>query len=197
MRTACAEARRWASPLSIAVNVSTVQLHNPHFAQIVAEVLAETGFPPTRLEIEITESALIQDIGRALAALRQVKALGVRIAMDDFGTGYSSLANLRAFPFDKIKVDQSFIKSVDNNGQSAAIVRAVLGLGNGLNLPVVAEGVERQEELDFLRNEICTEAQGFFLGRPQGIEAFESLTSGRQRRIQPAGKDIPAIRAIA
>jgi diguanylate cyclase (GGDEF)-like protein/PAS domain S-box-containing protein len=190
MRNACAEACRWSNPLSIAINVSTVQLHNPHFAHMVTEILVQTGLSPKRLEIEITESALIQDIGRALTTLRQVKALGVRIAMDDFGTGYSSLANLRAFPFDKIKVDQSFIKSVDNNGQSAAIVRAVLGLGNGLNLPVVAEGVERQEELDFLKGEICTEAQGFFLGRPQGIEYFSDLTSGRTTHM-------PARQAVA
>ena len=105
--------------------------------------------------------------------------------MDDFGTGYSSLSNLRAFPFDKIKVDQSFIRSVDSNEQSAAIVRAVLGLGSGLNLPVVAEGVERIEELDFLKGEICQSAQGYLLSRPYDISAFSDITSGRSVRLEP------------
>ena len=154
LRTACTEAASWTNPLSIAVNVSAVQIHNAHLHQMLVEVLVETGLSPGRLELEITETALIRDMTRALVSLRQIKALGVRIAMDDFGTGYSSLSNLRAFPFDKIKVDQSFIKSVDSNEQSAAIVRAVLGLGRGLNLPVLAEGVERQEELEFLKGEI-------------------------------------------
>lgn len=183
LRAAAEEAARWTAPLGIAVNVSPVQLHAPNFVQTVETVLRETGLPPARLEIEITETALVRDMARALSALQQVRALGVQVAMDDFGTGYSSLANLSAFPFSKIKVDQSFIRSVDRNGQSAAIVRAVLGLGSGLNIPVVAEGVERQEELDFLRNEICQTAQGYLLSRPQQIEAFHLLTTGATRRI--------------
>lgn len=108
--------------------------------------------------------------------LRQLKAFGVRIAMDDFGTGYSSLSNLRAFPFDKIKIDGSFIKTIDANEQAAAIVRAVLGLGRGLRLPVLAEGVETHEELSFLSTELCDEAQGFFVGKPADIDSFRSLT---------------------
>jgi EAL domain-containing protein (putative c-di-GMP-specific phosphodiesterase class I) len=134
--------------------------------------------PPARLEIEITETALIHDLKRALATLRQLKTLGVRIAMDDFGTGYSSLSNLRAFPFDKIKIDGSFIKSIDVNGQAATIVRAVLGLGRGLSLPVLAEGVETPGELDFLSNELCDEVQGYLLGRPASIEEFRQITNG-------------------
>lgn len=186
LRTACAEAARWKSPLSIAVNVSAVQVHSPAFAQTVHEVLIQTGLSPTRLEVEITETALIRDMVRAVTTLRQVRALGVRIAMDDFGTGYSSLANLRAFPFSKIKVDQSFIRSVDNNDQSAAIVRAVLGLGSGLNVPVVAEGVERPEELEFLRGEVCQTAQGYLLSRPEDIRMFAAVTEGRARVLEPA-----------
>ena len=146
-----ARPRRWTQPLTIAVNVSAVQIHNANFAQLVHEILFETGLAAARLELEITETALVRDLNRALATLRQVKALGVRIAMDDFGTGYSSLSNLRAFPFDKIKIDGSFIKSVNINEQAATIVRAVLGLGRGLGLPVLAEGVETPAELDFLR----------------------------------------------
>jgi diguanylate cyclase (GGDEF)-like protein len=185
LRTACAEATRWAAPLGIAVNVSAVQLHSPAFAQTVLEVLLQTGLKPERLEIEITETALVRDITRAVATLRQVRGLGVHIAMDDFGTGYSSLANLRAFPFSRIKVDQSFIRSVDSNGQSAAIVRAVLGLGSGLNVPVVAEGVERPEELEFLRGETCQSAQGYLLSRPQDIGVFAEVTSGHSKVLPP------------
>ncbi|TMJ63277.1 MAG: EAL domain-containing protein [Alphaproteobacteria bacterium] len=134
------------------------------------------ALPPRRLELEITETALVRDFTRALAMLRQVKAIGVRIAMDDFGTGYSSLSNLRAFPFDKIKIDGSFIKSVDSNSQAATIVRAVLGLGRGLGLPVLAEGVETEAELRFLQNESCDEVQGYLLGRPGAIGSFRNLT---------------------
>ena len=176
LREACREASTWENRLRIAVNVSAVQLYEPDFAREVHAVLLETGLSPHRLEIEITETALVRDLNRALAALRQVKALGVCIAMDDFGTGYSSLSNLRAFPFDKIKIDGSFIRSVNSNDQAAAIVRAVLGLGRGLRLPVLAEGVETEAELEFLRNEACDEVQGYLLGRPAPIEVFRSMT---------------------
>jgi diguanylate cyclase len=121
---------------------------------------------------------LIEDPNRALNTLRQVKALGVRIAMDDFGTGHSSLSNLRAFPFDKIKIDRSFVKSVNCNEQAATIVRAVLGLGRGLGMPVLAEGVETAAELEFLDQESCSEAQGYFLSRPQPIASFRQATHG-------------------
>src|SRR5262249_37655484 len=120
--------------------------------------------------------ALIRDLNRALSTLRRIKMLGVRIAMDDFGTGYSSLSNLRSFPFDKIKIDKSFIKSVNVNDQAAAIVRSVLGLGRALALPVLAEGVENSAEYAFLESELCKEVQGYYLGRPTGIEAFRQWT---------------------
>ena len=161
-----------------AAHAPAMQLHNPKFAELVHEVLWHTGLAPQRLELEITETALIRDLNRALATLRQLKALGVRIAMDDFGTGYSSLSNLRAFPFDKIKIDGSFIKSVDVNAQAATIVRAVLGLGRGLGLPVLAEGVETEGELTFLNEEFCNEAQGYLLGRPEPIQSFRTVTHG-------------------
>lgn len=176
LKRACQDAAAWTKPLAVAVNVSGIQLHNPNFVQELHEVLMETGFPPRRLEIEITETALVRDFNRALAILRRVKALGVRIAMDDFGTGYSSLSNLRAFPFDKIKIDGSFVKSVDTSEQAATIVRAVLGIGRGFGLPVLAEGVETDRELHFLKQELCAEAQGYLLGRPAGIETFRELT---------------------
>ena len=176
LREACRQAASWQKPLSIAVNVSGVQILSPHFVPLVHEILVETGLRPDRLEIEITETALIRDPNRARLTLRQLKALGIRIAMDDFGTGYSSLSNLRSFPFDKIKIDGSFIRSVHSNAQTAAIVRSVLGLGRGLGLPVLAEGVESEEELRFLAGENCHEAQGYFIGRPGPIERFVSYT---------------------
>jgi EAL domain-containing protein (putative c-di-GMP-specific phosphodiesterase class I) len=132
------------------------------------------------LEIEITESVLIGDFSRALSIMRQLKALGVRIAMDHFGTGYSSLAYLQAFPFDKIKIDQSFISNVVGNPQSAAIVRAVIGLARGLDLPVIAEGVETSAQLSFLSRESCDEVQGYYIGRPSAIDQYDELV-GRVR----------------
>jgi diguanylate cyclase (GGDEF)-like protein/PAS domain S-box-containing protein len=189
LRTACHEAASWTHPLSIAVNVSAVQLHNANFARLLHEILLHTGLTPRRLELEITETALIRDLNRALSTLRQIKGLGVRIAMDDFGTGYSSLSNLRAFPFDKIKIDGSFIKTVNTNEQAATIVRAVLGLGKGLGLPVLAEGVETSDELKFLLDEACDEAQGYYLGKPAKIEEFRLLTHG-----EAAPVDVPLTR---
>jgi len=178
LRTACQEAAGWTRPIAVAVNVSAIQLHNADFPQCVHAILLQTGLAPHRLELEITETALIRDFNRALATLRQLKALGVRIAMDDFGTGYSSLSNLRAFPFDKIKIDGSFIKAVDRNDAAATIVRAVLGLGRGLGLPVLAEGVETANELTFLSAEICDEVQGYLIGRPTEIDNLRYHTHG-------------------
>jgi diguanylate cyclase (GGDEF)-like protein/PAS domain S-box-containing protein len=179
LRTACAEAAAWSRPLTVAVNVSAVQLHNANFTHLVHDILVATGMSPHRLELEITETALVSDLNRALGTLRMLKGLGIRIAMDDFGTGYSSLSNLRAFPFDKIKIDGSFIHSVDSNEQAAAIVRAVLGLGQGLGLPVLAEGVETASELQFLSREAaCQEVQGYLIGRPCDIEQLRHYTHG-------------------
>ncbi len=177
LRETCREAVSWDKPLRIAVNVSAVQLHAPGFAELVHEILFTTGLSPARLELEITETALVRDLPRALATLRRIKALGVRIAMDDFGTGYSSLSNLRAFPFDKIKIDASFTRAVDSSEQAATIVRTVLGLGRGLGLPVLAEGVETSAELAFLDAEACQEAQGYLIGRPGPIGGFLHLTA--------------------
>src|SRR4030088_2459991 len=135
----CREAASWPQPLQIAVNLSPVQFRHGDLPGMVHAVLLETGLAAHRIELEITEGVLIGDFSRALSILRRLKSLGVRIAMDDFGTGYSSLSNLQAFPFDKIKIDQSFIANVEKNEQSATIVRAVIGLGRGVSLPVVAE----------------------------------------------------------
>jgi len=195
LRTACREAATWTRPLTVAVNVSAVQLYNADFVKELHQILLETGLPPSRLEIEITETALVRDFNRALTTLRLIKALGIRIAMDDFGTGYSSLSNLRAFPFDKIKIDGSFIKSVNSNGQAATIVRAVLGLGRGLGLPVLAEGVETSAELQFLQEELCDEVQGYLLGRPDAIGSFRNLTHGDV--VSYASDDLPLRPALS
>lgn len=195
MRRACMEAASWNRPLLIAVNVSAVQLHASNFVEFVQDILLETGLDAERLEIEITETAMIRNMSRAIANLRQIKALGVKVAMDDFGTGYSSLSNLRAFPFDRIKVDQSFIRAVHTNDQSAAIVRAVLGLGKGLNLPILAEGVEKPEELEFLRNEICDSAQGYWFGKPQPIAAYEDIVRGNSATLIPFDAKIRRVSA--
>jgi EAL domain-containing protein (putative c-di-GMP-specific phosphodiesterase class I) len=196
LRTACEQAAGWTRPLTVAINVSPIQLYNTSFVQNLHSILLETGLSPRRLELEITETALVRDFDLALATLRRVKALGVRIAMDDFGTGYSSLSNLRAFPFDKIKIDRSFIKSVDTNNQAATIVRAVLGIGRGLGLPVLAEGVETSDELQFLQQELCDEIQGYLLGRPNMIEAFRGITHDepvtREEEAEPAPQALTA-----
>jgi len=169
LREACREAAGWESNHKIAVNLSPVQLANGDIVSLVQDVLAETGLNPNRLELEITESTIIDDKERALLTLRQIKELGVTIAIDDFGTGYSSLETLRSFPFDKIKLDKSFMWEVEGSPQAKAIVRAILALGQSLSVPVLAEGVETQTQLDILQAEGCDEAQGYLLGRPAPI----------------------------
>jgi len=167
LREACRRAVCWQAPHKIAVNLSPVQLAQKELPRLVHAILVETGLSPARLELEITETAIVADKARALHVLRQIRALGVTIALDDFGTGYSSLDTLRSFPFDKIKLDRLFMKEVETNPQSRAIVRAVLALGKSLDVPILAEGVETEDQLDLLRREGCDEAQGYLLGRPQ------------------------------
>jgi diguanylate cyclase (GGDEF)-like protein len=178
LRQACREAASWACPLQIGVNLSPVQFRHGDLAGMVHTILLETGLAPGRLELEITEGVLIGDPSRALSILRRLKLLGVKISMDDFGTGYASLSSLQSFPFDKIKIDRSFISGVEANGQSAAIVRAVIGLGKALKIPVIAEGVETEGERAFLLREGCQEIQGYLIGRPVPISTYADLTSG-------------------
>jgi diguanylate cyclase (GGDEF)-like protein/PAS domain S-box-containing protein len=182
MREACRQAAGWPNPLQIAINLSPVQFRHGDLPGLVHGVLLETGLSPSRLELEVTEGVLIDDFSRAVSILRRLKALGVRIAMDDFGTGYSSLSYLQSFPFDKIKIDQAFISNLERNPQSATIIRAVIGLARGLELPVVAEGVETQEQLAFLSKEACDEIQGFLVGQPLPIEQYAHLTGKKPTR---------------
>ncbi|ATC23108.1 GGDEF and EAL domain-containing protein [Caulobacter vibrioides] len=189
LRRACADAAAWEKPLRIAVNLSPIQLHNPALPTLVHEVLITTGLSPSRLELEITESALFKDYQRALDNLRRLKALGVRIAMDDFGTGFSSLSTLQSFPFDKIKIDKSFVENIHRHDRATAIVRAVLGLGRSLEIPVVAEGVETEEQILFLRGEDCAELQGYAIGRPAPVDALTMwTTAGDPGAIAPKSK---------
>ena len=177
LRQACAEAVQWRNPLRIAVNVAPKQLANASLPQRVREILAETGLAPERLELEITESGIIADQQHALSIIRQLKALGVKIAMDDYGTGYSSLSTLQLFPFDKIKIDRGFIDSVVESRQSAAIVRSTLILAQSLDIPVLAEGVENAEHLRFLQDEGCEQVQGYFYGRPAPLSELQDVVN--------------------
>jgi EAL domain-containing protein (putative c-di-GMP-specific phosphodiesterase class I) len=165
LRTACKEAASWTNGLSVAVNLSSVQFRAGDLPSLIASVLKETGLEPKRLELEITESVLIENKDAVMQMLNAVRALGVRVALDDFGTGYSSLSYLSSFPFDKIKIDRSFIRDVSDRPDSAAIVRAILTLAGTLKMSTTAEGVERTEELDWLREHGCNQAQGFLFSR--------------------------------
>ena len=176
LRAACREAASWPNPLSIAVNLSPVDFRRGDIPAMILSILLETGLHPQRLEVEITEGVLFEDFDRAISILRKIKNLGVRIAMDDFGTGYSSLSYLQSFPFDKIKIDQTFIAKIGNNFQAAAIIRAILGLGRALALPVIAEGVETEQQLAFLAKERC-EIQGYLIGRPMPIHHYQHLVT--------------------
>jgi len=179
LREACREAASWPQPLTIAVNISPIQFRHGELPRLVHSILLETGLAPARLELEITESVMINDFSRAVSILRRLKSLGVRIAMDDFGTGYSSLSYLQSFSFDKIKIDRTFVCDLEHNRHSMAIVRAVISLGRSLDLPVLAEGVETNAQHAFLVQEACDEVQGYLTGRPLPIADYAKLV-GRQ-----------------
>jgi diguanylate cyclase len=174
LRRACADAMSWPHEAKVAVNVSALQLSQVDLPHLFHQIMLESGLPARRLEIELTESAIMADRERALYVLRQIKGLGIGVALDDFGTGYSSLETLRAFPFDKIKLDRFFIAELEGSPQATAIVRAVLALGKSLSIPILAEGVETPEQLEVLLREGCDEVQGFLLGYPGPMAASPS-----------------------
>jgi len=175
LRKACMEAARWPEEIGVAVNFSAVQFQSRPLAPQIASALEESGLRPDRFEVEITESILIKDKDATLATLRALKALGVRIAMDDFGTGYSSLSYLQTFPFDKVKIDRSFTCNLDQSRKSNAIVKAVVSLCDGLDMAVLAEGVETEAQLEALRREGCSQAQGFLFSRPVAAQELPDL----------------------
>jgi EAL domain-containing protein (putative c-di-GMP-specific phosphodiesterase class I) len=175
LREACAQAAAWPKPLQIAVNLSPLQFRRGDLVGLVRSTLADTGLAANRLELEITESVLIDDFERASEILGELKSLGVRIALDDFGTGFSSLSYLQSFPFDKIKIDRSFVSNLPSNERSASIVRSIIALGHGFKVPILAEGVETEEQFAFLAAEACDEAQGYLLGRPAALQDYADL----------------------
>ena len=170
LRRACTDAAAWPVDVKVAVNLSPLQFKTGTLFQAVRDALDDSGLPPTRLELEITETLLLDKSDYVLATLHALRALGVRISMDDFGTGYSSLSYLRSFPFDKIKIDRSFVHDIGENADSRAIVRAIVSLGSSLGITITAEGVETENDLAYLRAEGCTEGQGFLFSKakPQG-----------------------------
>ena len=179
LRQACAEAKKWPSHIKIAVNVSPAQFKSRNFVQTVIHALAAGGLPAQRLELEVTESLVLEDSNGAFTTLGQLHDLGVRISLDDFGTGYSSLTNLRKFPFDKIKIDRSFVMDLAlANGDALAIVRAVASLGTSLGMATTAEGVETREQLDHVRAEGCTEMQGYYISPPRPAHEIARLIRG-------------------
>jgi len=166
LRTACREAARWPAPYKIAVNVAPDQLSDHRLPEIVFDALSSSGLPASRLELEMTESGVVADPAYTLSIISRLKAVGVSLAMDDYGTGSSSLSTLQNFPFDKIKIDKSFVTSVETNPQSAAIIKSTVILGKSLKIPILAEGVETECALKYLRRLGCTEVQGFLFGKP-------------------------------
>jgi EAL domain-containing protein (putative c-di-GMP-specific phosphodiesterase class I) len=179
IREACLAAARWPEHLNVAVNISAVQFRGSSLMTVIVNALATSGLHPTRLEIEITESVLLQDREATLAVLHRLRSLGIRIAMDDFGTGYSSLTYLQSFPFDKIKIDRSFVKDITENAGSLYIVRAVAALANGMGMAATAEGVETSEQLDKIAAIGCTEMQGYLFSKPLPMAEIERLFLSR------------------
>lgn len=190
LREACREAASWSNPIHVAVNLSPVQFRRGDLPALVHSILLETNLAPARLELEITESIMLDDFSRVSSILRRLKSLGVKIALDDFGTGYSSLSYLHAFPFDKIKVDKSFVWMLQKNPRSAAIIRAVIGLGRGLSMQVIAEGVETFDQLRFLSDEGCDAVQGYLIGRPCPIAKYAKVVgrAGARGKTRGTGK---------
>jgi EAL domain-containing protein (putative c-di-GMP-specific phosphodiesterase class I) len=186
LRQALAEAAKWPRQIRVAVNLSPVQFNSRSLAQTVMSALAASGVEASRLELEITESLLLQDRDATLATLHQLRDLGVRIALDDFGTGFSSLNYLRAFPFDKLKIDQCFIAGLaEANEESLAIVRAVARLGTSLGIATTAEGIETQVQMDIARREGFTEVQGYWLGMPERADVIAETYDLYRRTTRP------------
>ncbi|MEK6638989.1 MAG: EAL domain-containing protein [Pseudomonadota bacterium] len=200
MRQALEEAKTWDQSLVISVNISPSQLKDPWLAQKIVKLLVETGFPANRLEIEITETSLFENLALAQSIVGSLKNQGIRLALDDFGTGYSSLAHLRALPFDRIKIDKSFVTSILENAESAAIVNAITRLGDSLGLPVTAEGIEDAQIEERLRQLGCHKGQGWHFGKPASIAQTRTLLAERNLlpsyRTQATGKDPSVIELL-
>lgn len=180
LRSACREAGRWRQPLKISVNLSPAQIAQTDITDMIASALVDAKLSPRRLDLEVTEGLLVGDPDGTLTALRRVKELGVGVAMDDFGTGYSSLAYFRAFPFDEVKIDRSFIRDVTTSREALAIIRAVIGLGKGLGMSIIAEGVETEAQMQLLLTEGCDKIQGYLVGTPASIGSYKRSVFARR-----------------
>ncbi len=192
LQQACKDAVKWSSGERIAVNLSPAQFKNDRVVKVVGDALKDSGLEPHRLELEITESLLFNDPQHALASLTALKSMGVRIAMDDFGTGYSSLAHLWRFPFDKIKIDRTFIKNMDDNPKIKKIISSILDLGRALNISITAEGIEHSSQETFLRDRSCEYVQGFLYGRPKPNAELDV----EEIQAQPTPADAPTVRVL-
>ncbi|WP_411292029.1 putative bifunctional diguanylate cyclase/phosphodiesterase [Sphingorhabdus sp.] len=191
VRKALLEAKNWDPKLTMSVNISPVQLKDPWLSQKIVKILVETGFPANRLEVEITESSLFQNLALAQSIVGSLKNQGIRIALDDFGTGYSSLVHLRALPFDRIKIDRTFITSMLDNAESAAIVNAIAGLGLSLQVQVTAEGIENENVIARLRELGCGQGQGWLYGQPLNSDQVRTLLM--KKDMLPHRRKIPAV----
>jgi EAL domain-containing protein (putative c-di-GMP-specific phosphodiesterase class I) len=183
LRRACEDAAGWSQAVRVAVNLSPMQFKNKQLFSSVVSALADSGLAAGRLELEITESVLLQETEATLATLHKLRKFGVKISMDDFGTGCSSLSYLRSFPFDKIKIDRSFVSELVTREDSAAIVRAVTGLGNSLGILTTAEGVETNEQMTALRSQGCNEVQGYLFNPPRPASEVEKMLADSGLRI--------------
>jgi EAL domain-containing protein (putative c-di-GMP-specific phosphodiesterase class I) len=188
LQQACADAARWPSTIRVAVNLSPVQFRQRALLAAVTQALAAAALPASRLELEITEAVLLQQDEIVIGMLHQLRELGAHIAMDDFGTGYSSLSYLRSFPFDKIKIDRSFITDAGHRPEGEAIVRAVAGLGASLGIETTAEGIETPEQLELARRLGCTVGQGFLISRPLPLTDLLRFIGKPARKATPAAK---------
>jgi diguanylate cyclase (GGDEF)-like protein/PAS domain S-box-containing protein len=188
LRRACKDAAQWPDDVRVAVNLSPLQFRTGNLLALVMDALKQSGLAPRRLELEITETLLLEKSSQVLATLHALRALGVRISMDDFGTGYSSLSYLRSFPFDKIKIDRSFVQEVDANRDAQAIIRSIVSLGKGLGVTITAEGVETEAELSCLRAEGCHEGQGFLFSRARPQGEIVALLQAQRGLIAAGGK---------
>jgi EAL domain-containing protein (putative c-di-GMP-specific phosphodiesterase class I) len=182
LRTACSQARKWQDKgfraVTVGVNVSAVQFRQEGFCELVRRVLRETGLAPQYLELELTESLLLSNEDVMFSVLQELQALGVRLAIDDFGTGYSSLSYLKKFPVNKLKIDRSFIRDVATNVDDAAITTAIISMAKSLNLKVIAEGVEDEAQMTFLRERQCDEIQGYYFSKPLAVDKVADKLRG-------------------
>jgi diguanylate cyclase len=194
LRTACRDAAEGRIPGAVAVNLSPVQFGQENLAETIHAILLETGLSPARLEVEVTESTVMSDQSHGLHILRKLKAMGISVAMDDFGTGYSSLATLHVFPFDKIKLDQSFVRRLPNDAAAAAIVRTVLALGASLAIPVLAEGIETEAQWQFLAEAGCAKGQGYLFAKPMSLAQFPAAIEAAARFAREKPTEVAATR---